>query len=418
MERSREYDDIAVALAEARPTPRPDFAAELDELVANGFQRDARKRQTPLAALADRLRALSPQRLLFATSGAALASIVVATVIVASVDSGATRETIDGGGEARFSKSQSFDGGEQSSEPPFLSMPNNRAGKPSSSSAGQELSASSASGAGSETQSSDKFHSSDRLELQRALGELRGRNASANLHPAGDSLSSFSSSLRHRDIERSAEITLLAEPADVAGDSAEVFRAVHDARGIVLRSTTASGRNAGARFELLIPSRNLGDALAAFSAIDEVGSRHEATTDITAPTVSVEDQLRDSRARIDGLLAQLAAVETESTRETVESELRRERRHAAALQAQLERLQRRTDYSRVSLRIETGASSSSSSGGWGIDDAVDDAGHILAIAAGVTIVGLAILGPLALIGLLAWLVYRLWLRRARDRALA
>jgi len=388
MERSRDYDDIAVALAEARPTPRPDFAAELDELVANGFQRDSQAGRGPLVAISDRLRALSPQRLLFATGGTALAAVVVATMIVASIDSGPAQET-DSGGGSLLSGLQSFDGEEQSTEPPRLkglSAPSNQAAKPS---ADQELSASSASG----TQSSGEVQSSD-------------------------SLPPFSRDVRHRDIERSAEIALLAEPADVADDSAEVFRAVHDVRGIVLRSTTASGQNAGARFELLIPSRNLGDAMAAFSAIDEVGSRHEATTDITTPTVSVEEQLRDSRATIDGLLAQLAAAETESEMEAVEVELRRERRQAAALQAQLEQLQRRADYSRVSLRIETSDSATSSGGGWGIDDAVNDAGQILAIAAGVTIVGLAIVGPLALIGLLAWLAHRFWLRRARGRALA
>ncbi len=391
MERSREYDDLAVALAEVRPTPRPDFAAELDELVAAGFQRSAHASRGPLAAIGDRLRALSPKRLLFAASGTALAAIVVATMIVASVDSGPTQGA-DSGGGSLLSGFQPFDGEEQSTEPPRLKglpAPSSQAVKPSSSSADQELSASSASGA----QSSSEVQSSD-------------------------SLLPFSRDVRHRDIERSAEIALLAEPADVADDSAQVFRAVHDARGIVLRSTTAAGHNAGAHFELLIPSRNLGDALAAFSAIDEVGSRHEATADITAPTVSVEEQLQDSRAKIDGLLAQLAAAETESTRETVEVELRRERRHAAASQARLEQLQRRADYSRVSLRIDASASSSSSGGGWGIDDALDDAGHILAIAAAVTIVGLAIVGPLALIGLLAWLAHRLWLRRARDRALA
>ena len=93
-------------------------------------------------------------------------------------------------------------------------------------------------------------------------------------------------SRRHREIERSAQIGLLAEPADLADDSAQVFAAVHHADGIVLHSTTSSGSNAGARFALLIPSARLGDALAALSSIDEVSFRHEATDDITAPTVS------------------------------------------------------------------------------------------------------------------------------------
>ena len=50
----------------------------------------------------------------------------------------------------------------------------------------------------------------------------------------------------------------------------------------MLSSSTREGKpgEAAARFELLIPSAKLGDALAALSAIDEVRSRHEATDDI------------------------------------------------------------------------------------------------------------------------------------------
>ncbi|MDX6595621.1 MAG: hypothetical protein QOI72_1003, partial [Solirubrobacterales bacterium] len=83
-------------------------------------------------------------------------------------------------------------------------------------------------------------------------------------------------------------------------------------------------------------------------------------------------------------------------------------------------LDRRANLSRVSLRIETGAAATSpeESGGWGIGDALGDAGHILGIAAGVTIVGLAILAPIVLIALLAWLANRTRLRRGRERALS
>jgi hypothetical protein len=222
----------------------------------------------------------------------------------------------------------------------------------------------------------------------------------------------------HRDIERSAEIGLLAEPADVADDSAQVFSAVHDANGIVLHSTTTRGRHAGADFDLLIPSAKLGDAMAAFSAIDEVRTRHEATDDITAPTVTTEERLQGSQAKIDGLLAQLSSAETEAEREAIEIELRRERRHAAGLRAQLDRLRQRSDFSHVSLRIETGAAGAPSNGGsWGAGDALGDAGHILNIAAGVTLIGLAVLAPLALIGLLTWLGHRAWLRARREQAL-
>ena len=160
--------------------------------------------------------------------------------------------------------------------------------------------------------------------------------------------------------------------------------------------------------------------MAEFSAIAEVRSRHEATADITAPTVRTGEQLRDSRATVEGLLAQLAAADTEAERAATEAKLRAERRHAAHLRSQLATLERRANFSRVSLRIETGEAGAPSdgSGGWGIGNALDDAGEILAIAAGVTILALAILGPIAVIALLAWLGYRAHVRRSRQRALA
>src|SRR4051794_31862695 len=89
MERSRDYEDMAAALATVRPEPRPAFAAELDERVAAGFPRRSQPGLSPFATLATRLRGLSPQRLLFASGGTALAAIAIATVVVANVDSGA-----------------------------------------------------------------------------------------------------------------------------------------------------------------------------------------------------------------------------------------------------------------------------------------------------------------------------------------
>ncbi len=379
MERSREYEDVAVALAEVRPTPRDDFAAELDELVAAGFPRRSRSGGSPLAALTARLRAASPQRLLFAGGSTALAAIAVATVVVASNDS--TPGPV------------ALDSRQHSERPHHVQFP----------------------------------ETIPRAATPKVTGQPTGSSATAG---SAEALKEYSTSLpdsnasyptlsraTKRDIERSAEIGLLADPADIAGDSAQVFSAVHDARGIILHSTTTAGRNAGAHFDLLIPSAKLGDALAAFSAIDEVRTRHEATADITAPTVAVGEQLQDSRARIDGLLAQLATAETESESEAIASELRSERRHAAALRSRLAELHRRVDYSRVSLRIETGASSTEPGGSWGIGDAWGDAGHILGIAAGVTVVGLAVIAPLALLCLLAWLAHCLWLRTRRERAL-
>jgi len=383
MERSNNHNDLATTLAEVRPGPRDAFAEELNERVAAGFPPRSRFDNSPLAGFLAWARAIKPQRLLFAGGTAALATIAIATVVIASGNSTTSDPRPTGG---LLSDLAPVEPGESS-------------GSESIPQAAPHLPATSAAGKSSA--------SAESASVEPQIGGPSNDRANSL---------SFKPESRHREIERSAQIGLLAEPADVAGDSTKIFAAVHDADGIVLHSTTSSGSNAGAIFALLIPSARLGDALATISSIDEVSFRHEATDDITAPTVSAREELEESRARIDTLLAQLAAAEIESEAEAVESELRGERRHAARLRARLANLDRRTTYSRVSVRIASDPSADSG-GAWGFDDAIGDAGRILAVAAAVTLVGLAIAAPIALIAFLAWLAHRLWLRTRRERAL-
>jgi hypothetical protein len=76
----------------------------------------------------------------------------------------------------------------------------------------------------------------------------------------------------------------------------------------------------------------------------------------------------------------------------------------------------------VSLRIVTNhgagvAPPSKNDSGWSVGDALHDAGHILTVAAGVLLIALAILAPIALIALLFWSLNRFRVRRLRERAL-
>jgi hypothetical protein len=359
-------DQLIADLKALRPVPRPRFAAELDERAAAGFPRRSRLPRVS----ADRLRSINPRRMALPVGAAALLAIAIGTALVAKNEAG----------------------GGSSAEVAVLRPEEHRAITPAPASHGP----------------AGVVYGSQlpTVPSQAAAGFAE---RSAGIAP-----------VRHRAVERSAEITLAAKPEDVADDDARVFEAVHAQDGIVMRSSTRQGAagEAGAKFELLIPSAKLGDAMAAFSEIDDVSSRHEATDDITTPTVSAAALLKESRARIDSLLAQLEKAESEEEREAVEAELRHERRHASRLAAQLDRLHRRADLSHVSLRIETGVGDGSSSGGsWGIADAFHDAGQVLTVAAAVTLVALAVLGPVALIALLAWLTQRAWVRRERRRVL-
>ena len=362
MEPRRDDTDLAAALRALRPAPRPEFTRELDARATAGFPHPDGHPATAIRHIAKRLRATPPRRFLAPAGALAVTAIVIATAVVATTEDQATQLTAPELGQPSTATDSS---GVQSSE----------------------------AAAGS----------------SRANDMLLDRNSSYAAGSVG------------RDIERAAQVVLGTDPERVRADAAKVFDAVHAVDGIVLRSSIRDGAagEAGAEFELLIPSGKLGDALADFSAIGEVRSRRESTQDITAPTVGARERLQDSEARIDGLLAQLAEAATETERAAVEAELRVERRQAAALRSRLAVLSRRANLSRVSLRIETGAASAANEddSSWGVGDGVDDAGRILEIAAGATIVGLAVLTPLALIALLAWLAHRAWVRAGRKRAL-
>jgi hypothetical protein len=374
METPRDRNDqLAEDLRALRPAPHPQFAAELDKAAAAGFPRRSRLRWPSL----NRLRAVPRRRLLLPAGGLAVIAIAISAAFITTNES----ENHSGGGSVLS-----------------LAAPQTEESAPATA-APEEAEALSGEGA--------------------AASDAAGSDTAGQLRPFSEDRGAWP---RNRAVERSAEIVLGADPADVADDSAQVFDVVHAHDGIVMRSSTRQGEagKAGADFELLIPSARLGDGLAALSAIDEVRSRRETTNDITAPTVNVSELLQDSKARIDSLLGQLAEAGTESEREAVEAELRQERRHRARLRSQLQQLQRRADFSLVLLEIETSevTESSGDGGAWGVADALDDAGKILAVAAAVAVVSLAILAPIALIALLAWLTHRAWVRRERRRVLS
>jgi hypothetical protein len=399
MEPYRDDNELMTELRGLRPKPRQEFTSELDERAAAGFPRRSSRESSSLSGLVSWLRAVPPRRLMLSAGATALATVAVATVIVAANEPGTDQAPI-----AQVSPS------EHSPTLHRLASPSQRDATTNEAKSLKQFSGVVPSSGGVSSSAGGAASAGSDLSLK-------------NSNSSFDSSGPYASQARSRDVERSAEMVLGADPDEVAGDAAEVFDAVHAANGIVLSSSVSGGAegDAGARFELLIPAAKLGDALADFSAIDTVVSRHEATDDITAPTVRTAEHLRDSRATIDGLLVQLAGADTDEERAEVEAELRAERRDAASLRSQASKLDRRANLSRVSLRIVTDSASTSSDsggGGWGVDDALGDAGHILAIAAGVSIVGLAILGPMALIALLAWLANRARLRRARERALA
>jgi hypothetical protein len=386
MEPFKDEAELIAELRRLRPAPRPAFAAALDQRAAAGFPRAAE--ESAIGRLIARLRTLEARRALIPAGATALAAVAAVTVIVALNEPSSSSDTSQGSLLSLTTDIPDSPGGAPEVQPQAAPRPQ-------------------AAGAGSNTSAKSNTSSQSGVEASATPPVASGP---------------YAATASKRDIERSAQMVLGTDAAHVAEDADQVFEAVHAHDGIVLRSAVRDGGEgeAGASFELLIPSGKLGDALAAFSGIAEVRSRHETTADITAPTVRRGELLRDSRARIDSLLAQLAAADTDAERASAESALRAERRHNAFLRSQLSELERRANFSRVSLRIDSGEAASGPGGvdgSWGVVDALEDSVHILGIAAAVAIVGIAVLAPIALIAVLAWLGNRARVRRGRQRAL-
>jgi Domain of unknown function (DUF4349) len=423
-------DTLLAELRELRPTPRPEFTAELDERAAAGFpRRDSRASRKRFA----RLRGISSRGGLVPVVGFAIVVLTVATVVVAVSSSGgghpssiASSLHVEHGVSSSGAVEEGGGAGAESAEASGHKATHNREIPQFEVESTESFTVpnKAKSAAPKETAKPEEAEGAAHGGEEAIEGEVEA--APLNGFSAAGKAKAPSTARGHRDVERSSTIVLGTKPDQVAGAAAKVYAAVHAAGGIVLSSSVESGStgSTGASFSLLIPSGKVDDALAEFSKIAEVRSRHDATDDITAPTVGVTEELRDSNASIEGLLKELGSAETESERESVEARLREERRHHAAIRASLEHLHKRASMSEVSLRIVTGHGAGAvpvgkgkSGGDWSVGDALHDAGHILTIIAGVLLIALAILAPIALIALLLWSLNRFRVRRLRERAL-
>jgi uncharacterized protein DUF4349 len=409
-------EDLVAALRDLRPSPNAGFATELDARAAAGFPRREQSAASLPQRLAERLRALPPRRLVATAGACTIAVVVVATAVVAITEPGSNRMLLSLTEESQ-NGSPSLNG---------MRINRNRLDRLAGAPPPKEFSAP-LRGQGRVRAQSAEAASGSSLLAKPSSGDASAAQANSaasaiqELNSGRPSVGPYASRANRRDIERSAELVLATEAAEVSAAATKVFETVHSYDGIVLRSSirAADEGQAAATFDLLIPSGRLSDALASFSRIAEVRSRHEATQDITAPTIGLRERLQDAGAKVESLLGQLAGATTEAERAVAEAKLRAERRHVAALRARLADLERRASFSRVSLQILSGeaAGNGSGDGGWSAGDALGDALDVLAIAAGVAVIGLSIALPLALICLLGWLAHRAWLRRARTRAL-
>jgi hypothetical protein len=226
-----------------------------------------------------------------------------------------------------------------------------------------------------------------------------------------------------RKVEQSSTVELGA-PADKVDDVAQdVLGVVGRQQGIVDQSSVSTSGGAGeARFQLRIPAARLQATLAELSRLPDahVLARTDDTLDVNQAYVSVQRKLDGAEAEREGILRALRGAADEAQTDRLRARLDDVETRIAGLQRSQRSLDRRVDYSRVALTVRADDSADDDGGGgagFTPGSALHDAGRVLAVTAGVVVIGAAALVPLALLALCVWPLARSARRRRREQAL-
>ena len=227
-----------------------------------------------------------------------------------------------------------------------------------------------------------------------------------------------------RKIIQSAQLALTTAPDRVEAVAQQVFDVLGRENGVVSRSTvTATGGTDGyAQFELRVPSSALSATMNSLSRLRyaHVSSRTDNTQDVNDAFVSVTHRLADARTLRTALLGRLANAVTQQQIDSLNARIHDAEASIASDEATIRDLNRRINFSQITLSINAAAEPvpvSHQSGSFTLGKAAHDAGRVLTVAAGVALIALAALVPVALIGGLALWIGAAVRRRRREQAL-
>ena len=357
--RDADLAELVELVRAERPRPRPQWSAELDEAMAEGFGAGGAGAGSRVAARVRRLRERLPGGLLLPSLATAASLLLVLVVGASLLRSGGTQQTLD------------------KAEP--VQQPQSREAAPSA-------------GAGSVPE---------------------GDSEAGAVAPATPGRSTA------RKVERITSLTLATGSGEIDDVADEVVRVTDGHGGVVASSSvnTNDANGGGANFELRIPSHRLQPALAELSKLAHVRSRSQTTADVTRTYVSARDRLNEALAERRGLLGQLARADTPNETANVRRRLRLAAGRISRARSELASIRQRTDLSQVRVSIEPRRGDEGTGGPWTPREALGDALSILSVTLGVIVVSLAVLLPVGLLGGASWLGARGVRRRRREAAL-
>lgn len=395
-----ELAELTLILAGQRPLPSAELASRLDERVARRFA----PAPAPGAKRARRWWPMAPGAAV-AVAAAAAVGIVVAgggqphppTPVTASSSSAASLQSAPARAAAPHGTLKSGSGA--GSAAPTISQTTTAASAPSSSGAATSASAPGSSG---------------------AANSASAAGAVVTPTPAVPAPSTAG-----RQVIQSAQLQLSTRPRNVGSVAQQVFDVIAAQNGVVENSQVTATNNANgyAQFQLSVPSAALQQTMGDLSRLHgaSVVSRTDATQDITGQVGAAGRALADARALRTSLLRQLQNATTTTAIDSLKVQIHDAEASISSDLATLDKLHHQVDFSQISLTINAAlvppVHPVAGGDSFTLGRAAHDAGRVLVVAAGVALIALAVLVPLAMVAaLVVWIVYAIR-RRRREQAL-
>ncbi len=158
----------------------------------------------------------------------------------------------------------------------------------------------------------------------------------------------------------------------------------------------------------MVPAANFDATIDALSRVGKVQGEHITGTEVSAQYVDLRARLDNAEAQRQAMLALLAQAKNINDIIAVQNQIGQITAQIEQLKGQIKYLDDNTSYSSVSVTLtEAGApAASTTSDSWGFATALNDAAHNFVATINYVVTALGAVGPLIVIAVLGYLVWR------------
>jgi hypothetical protein len=216
----------------------------------------------------------------------------------------------------------------------------------------------------------------------------------------------------------SAQLTLSVKDVDALSSATQqALRITRDLGGYLVTASYATSDTGSSSLTLKVPTANVQQAIVRLSGLGKIVAQQVQIDDLQGQVDELTKRENTLREQIARLSARLTATDLDAeTKATLEARRDAARSTLAQVRAANAQVAAEARYATVQLTLQTREASAVPAVPSRFDNAIDRAVEILAVEAAIVLYLLVIIGPLALLAVLAWLARR-GLRHRQDEQL-